>query len=509
MSSFTRDTPVLEFTPRPHMSTKARMYFAWPAWAYRVVAPASDARNLNPFQRAVLGLAHAGINDRHKVSALLQLEAALVLHIQAELTEANLLNDLGYANEAGIAILNGDAEGALDDGRQVTGYVFQDAVTHQFWPRFAERLTYAEIQERGDRITVVRERDHREYRDDLYLELFQAPAPPPTPTPLDVVKANRDHQKMLKRLKRSRGEDATGEVIAPRELNRVQLIETQPRPVYLLSVLYYPDEEGVLQWSAADPFGAGQSPFLHRLVTSRLPHSERLQDAVKTFEAPQREHAAIDVLAWQLNNQRRALERVDLAFTQQVQNYPTFYQALVNAETALVELTESRLPRQLELEGALTALRKVVEGVFVTLRDTHPVAPVWHHLQNDDREYNAMVMTAAARATGLREPLPDPLYNVNARQVRGALNPAWDVKPTPLMAATILLAARNEAHPLRRAAAVNPEVIRQLDNVYRKTSDASHYGEKVPLTVASIEALAADVRHAVALLLNLPEPATV
>ena len=69
-SEFSPSTEVLYFRPRAHARWRPpRKYLLWPAWVYRVVAPMPRPRRLNVLEKAMIGLARAGIRRAEKPMA--------------------------------------------------------------------------------------------------------------------------------------------------------------------------------------------------------------------------------------------------------------------------------------------------------------------------------------------------------------------------------------------------------------------------------------------------------
>jgi hypothetical protein len=98
-------------------------YILWPAWAYRVVAPCVRDRQLNMFQRAVLGLCRAGLHEVEAIGKKLAIHEDLAAFVLVELTDLGYIDNYGCTTEQGLQVLTEDAIEAHD---MVAGYVFQD-----------------------------------------------------------------------------------------------------------------------------------------------------------------------------------------------------------------------------------------------------------------------------------------------------------------------------------------------------------------------------------------------
>jgi hypothetical protein len=150
---FKREAPVLHFgarLPNEMLSTgerfakERRKYFLWPALMYRVVAPEVRDRELNVFQKAVLGMCRAGTTNVQRIGDRLHIHPDLAALIYLELQERGLLGSNGLPTEKGRELFE---EETLDARRMVTGHVFQDPWSGDLWPRFVEKLDYVELQQ--------------------------------------------------------------------------------------------------------------------------------------------------------------------------------------------------------------------------------------------------------------------------------------------------------------------------------------------------------------------------
>ena len=70
--TFTPNTPILYYDPKSRGKWRDRRFFLYPAWMYRVVAPRTSYNKLNILEKAVLGLANAGVQSAEQIGKHLE-----------------------------------------------------------------------------------------------------------------------------------------------------------------------------------------------------------------------------------------------------------------------------------------------------------------------------------------------------------------------------------------------------------------------------------------------------
>jgi len=110
----------------------------WPVWCWEVLIPKPNEAELNIFQRSILGLFHAKKTDPAEIAAWLGIEAEMVLYIIAGQLQPNgWMDSDGKLTDKGIRVLEKDIDARRD---LTTGYIFQDAITGDLWPRVSHDL---------------------------------------------------------------------------------------------------------------------------------------------------------------------------------------------------------------------------------------------------------------------------------------------------------------------------------------------------------------------------------
>lgn len=110
----------------------------WPVWCWEVLMPKPNKGDLNIFQRSILGLFHAKKTDATEIAGWLGIEPEMVLYIVAGQLQPNgWMDNDGKLTEKGIQVLEKDMDARRD---LTTGYIFQDAITGELWPRVTHEL---------------------------------------------------------------------------------------------------------------------------------------------------------------------------------------------------------------------------------------------------------------------------------------------------------------------------------------------------------------------------------
>ena len=197
--NFTREAPVLNFgprRPREHSKRTSWEYILWPAWAYRVVAPRVRDRQLNMFQRAVLGLCRTGQHDFASIGEKLAIHPDLAAFILVELTDLGYVDGDGLATEPGFRVLSEDA---MDVHDMVAGYIFQDPWNGELWPRFVEQLDYCDLEyDESGFPRLLLGSTGKPWRQGAFMVLPTNSPGPTQPSPAKVVSAVSRHRKGMR-----------------------------------------------------------------------------------------------------------------------------------------------------------------------------------------------------------------------------------------------------------------------------------------------------------------------
>lgn len=524
-SGYSPTTPVLYFRPRAHVARSKPEYILWPAWVYRVVAPLPRARPINVLEKAVLGLACAGVRRAEEVGARLHLATDLAAYILVDLMEHGLLSDSGEPTLRGRELLLDE----LTESDQMTvGHIFQDPFSQELWPHLVDRLQHAERDfGNGEFPALMLGTTGKPFFVRPFMHLPQPYLTPTRPEASAILRACQQYRARLRyraEMERAKTKWAADADLAaeadgfdddsadPVQLGRISFVDETPQPVFLTSYLYLPDsaDAEILSegWFACDPFGLGASPTLRRRIEAEMPHTPLLREVVERLigqpvkERQQQQRA----MANDLHNQ--AEHEVEKRLTLSVRDWPG-YAELVELECSRleVELLGNAAP-DYKLRAVVGALRRVLEQSFTILAERHPLGTAWQRLYSGDQplQDGDLLRAHYDRATGdlgLQTPLPERLAGVRPAQVRAACGTgnAWRLRP--LIIATLLRAADDMLHPLRRAAGLHPCLLVDLDQLAELGGMAAHAG-KEQLARSRVSQAVNQTYHLVALLADLP-----
>ena len=193
---------VLDFGPRNHCRylRGSKRPLLWPAWAWRVVAPEVKDRKLNPLQRVVLRLHVAGCRRFAESGELLGLDPELVAYVAQELVGTGLLEQDGAPTHRAGRVLE---EAEVDVGDLRVGWVFQNALSGQLFPRFVRELPLATVDADDSGYPQITSGTKG---NPFTMRAFIVPSnnrPGAAPTPREILDAARRHRRHTKRHRRA------------------------------------------------------------------------------------------------------------------------------------------------------------------------------------------------------------------------------------------------------------------------------------------------------------------
>lgn len=151
MAAFAETGTYLQFAEKPRGEARPLL---WPVLVHRVLYPEAKEAQLNLFQRAVLGLIRAQLTQEEAIAELTGLHVNLIKLILAQGVSNGWLTDRARGlTEKGEQLLDGES---VEDDNLKAGYLFQDAISGQFWPRFAEQLDSIEPEDPLQRYPVFK-----------------------------------------------------------------------------------------------------------------------------------------------------------------------------------------------------------------------------------------------------------------------------------------------------------------------------------------------------------------
>lgn len=457
--AFERDTPVLRLNYGKDPNAR---WVLWPVFAWRVVAPVPKERKLNLFQRAVLGLARAGVTRIVDVADRLLFAPDLAGLVVLELQNMALLDHAGEPTTRGLKLLD-DIEEDPPDEAQV-GHVLSDSMTGKLWPRFLTGdLPVADVDLNEDGWPVLLSGSAGDPWKDRTFSVL--------PTGRDgVVMARPSARDVLRAARRHRRQRDFDEVDDDRDvprLHRVSFVDDRPQP-YLLALRVRRHDSG--DWMVDDPFGHGESIDLRARLEERLDSHRGLRPWLAPLvgsdpSAPTLGHLQAEA-AWKVE------ERLTLA----IRHHEAVRERLVAMQRALLEAESQDAPLD-KWDDVLVKAQRAVERALHTIyrgyRDTGP--PLFAKLAHSDKDFNRRLLDVMAADLGFRSPLPVTLSSVRRGKVQNAEQQGGG-SLRPLVVLGLLCADRDDEHPLRCAAGAMPDLLHRLDDLATARDRAAHDG---------------------------------
>ncbi|WP_286715702.1 hypothetical protein [Marinobacter sp. tcs-11] len=251
MAAFVETGSYLKFIDRPRSKSKAIL---WPILVHRVLYPEPRQPELNLFQRAVLGLIRAKRDRQDDIAALTGLHPELIALIVAQgISHGLLTSDADALTDKGHKLLDDEED---ESSNLKAGFLIQDAISGNFWPRMVTRLEQIEPLDPQARFPVfsLERRTGHTFRPYLAGPKMQnLPA-------LDnesLARAYRDYRKDFRASQQLHGGHSSSDLV---RLQGFQRLDDSPEAARLV-VWVTGDEEGDELWSVKDPFGLRESAW--------------------------------------------------------------------------------------------------------------------------------------------------------------------------------------------------------------------------------------------------------
>ena len=509
-ASFGPESPVLSYGPRAHPNPDPRndrVWVLWPAWAFRVIAPQFRRRPFNALQKAVLGVLRASRHTAAELGERLGIHPELAAFVVNELQTQGRVDDEWAVTGRGIELLDEERE---ESTNLTPGWVFKDPWNDHLWPFVAPSLEYARTgQDERNRVVLDLGTTGRPWQQQVWMQFppdgRQLAAPPDAH---QILRAARRHQ----RLERQRQEvdvpidedDIEAGSVAGLDLNRIASIEPAPEPVFLVSFLYVPRDGDDTDWHACEFFGRGSDPALRRLVVRVAEEIEGLAQRLDRLLGLTSHENFAEFRRAEEERNRRARRLLERTLTVDVVRHEAVADTLMETIAGWLELRDlgdAAGPRR--CRDVLTSCRRILERLFVEVRNEWPLTGVADRLSRHDWKMNEEVLRAAADELGLTE-LPNAVRRVNHGRVRAVsdYDNAWQLRP--LVAATLLGARTETNHPLRSAARKAPDLLVRIERVTALGGEAAHTGGSGQLDTDAVDSAIQETLEIVGLLLNLP-----
>lgn len=486
-SAFQRDNPVMGYGPRAHVKPGRREYLLWPAWMYRVVAPEVKGRQINVLEKAILGMCRAGTITADAIGPLLHIHRDLAALIVLQLQENDFLDGRWQLTTKARQVISeemGENPGARMN--LVTGCVFQDPWTEELWPRFmtSPNPVNREFGEDGyPRLLLGAVGKPKRLRPYLHIPADgTVPLPPRTPSPIEILAAAKRHQQDLRQpdpgTERDEESDTGYDQDDEVRISRVSFIDPVPRPVFLMTYLYLPEDDGTNSgWSVCDPFGLGKSPRLRTSVEKQFAQTPGLLKVVEELIGSALADSIGHRRQWEDQLRQQAIVAIDGYLTLDARNLP-FYENLVEMESARTEadLLGRDCP-DYKLRHVLSLARTVLEKLFQSVATDFPPGDAWRRVYagdrpNSDGEFVRSRYETSASLLGL-VPLPRSMAAVKPGHVR-AVCKGSNHRLRAAVVTALLTARDTPMHPLRQAAEREPQLLSMIEEIAGLGGQAAH-----------------------------------
>ena len=465
---FNNATPVLNYGPncKPH-KPRSQQYLLWPAYAYRVVAPERRHRQLNLFQKHVLGLCRSGVYKANSISDLLDIDMELAAFLLVELKQMGLLNDEFMPSENGLRVLDEESSG---QDTMMVGFVFQDPWSGKFWPRFVSQLAYIDVEYQHQRAYLLLGTTGNPRRKRAFCWFPRGDTLCYQPKPQDILKASRLHRRHARDYKRYMGKldeiDSDNDIVSfepESNLQQVALINEEPVPVMLTTFVYVPKSitEGI-SWQVCDPFGLGINRELRTVIEEQMEHYEPLKHFVRQLTdkiVSEEDETFLETNAQMLT---KATEVVEDQLTLAIRRYPSLYEDLIGMEIAHSRVNIGGPNLKNDIKDILTKSQIVLEGLFGVIRSSSPTEGCWRILTREDVNHNSDLVNQIAAKIGFtlnhEDQLPPGLTRISLGKIKSAADFGGE-SIGPRLVASLLTAHRRPDHPFHRAARLFPEML--------------------------------------------------
>ena len=503
--SFGLESPILDYKPRAHPGSGkliASEWVAWPAWAFRVIAPRFRRHRLNALEKAVLGVLRATRLTPGELGERLGVSPELAAFVVTSLRGRGFVDRERAVTPVGCDLLEEEFE---QSAMLVPGWMFKDPWNGHIWPFVASSLEYARI-EMGTGNTVVLERGTTGAPKPQHFwrqQPMSGHRPPAPPDAHQILRALRD-QRRLERQSRGIGdEDFEAVGIEGLDIDRISSIEPVPEPVFLMSYLYVPGDD-TPDWYACEFFGRGSDPTLRRLVGQVADKDRDLAKRLDRLLGLTTYDSFDHFKRMEASRKLRARRLLHRTLTMDVSGHESVLEVLEELIEGWLEFRDlGRTAGRRRGRSVLTSCRRALEQLFSDVSRVWPLRRVPERLSKRSIETNEGILQGAADEIGLTR-LPGPMRRFRQSQIRAVCEYSDSWRLRPLVAATILRAKMDREHPLCLAAKRVPDLICRIENVANLAGEAAHAGGTEKLNPDEVERVVQDTLEVVACLLDLP-----
>ncbi|MER7283827.1 hypothetical protein ABT369_56380 [Dactylosporangium sp. NPDC000244] len=443
------------------------------------MSPLVHADRLNVFQVAVLGLARAGFREAADIGRLLGLQDDLVELVRSDLRALNYLDTYGVITTNGRHVLQ---DGFPDPTRAITTYVYQDVTTGTLWPASTVEPGHCQCDWQSPRTAMLQlgtvGAPVRVHAFAVHPDGWTGTEPPAHEQVVEAVSRGEA-------AKRQGGGRTRRWRAGPPErvVSRVSVM-TEGQPVWIpLPLLARKRDEGgesTVTWDAMSPFGGHASPYLRRLVATRIQRSARLRDHVEQFVGRRTEGLLAESDLIDVKLRRSIAETLEHRFTTRVRDHDALFELLTLLERE-IDRARRRGDGSPEVGDVARYSWRLHELVLRDLVARHrPPRSAIDRL----RDPLARQLGIYCRQLGMSFGEHAQLGKVDADQLRRGIRQP-DRASTPVLLAASLVSAANGApdHPFRQVAATRPTLLSDLTNVSQDRNTGGAHAAAMPLNL--------------------------
>jgi hypothetical protein len=335
----------------------------WPVMVHRVLYPDAKRPQLNLFQRAVLGLIRARTVRSEIMAELTGLHPSLIKLILAQ----GVSNGWLGANADALTPLG---ERLLDDedaeaSNLKSGYLLQDAVTGQFWPRLLPQLKQIEPRDPlAQRLEFMAERKTGKAIRPYLLESRKSGLPP------------LDHESLMMAYRDYREDYRASQQLGyggplPKQINLqgVQRLDDAPQSARAL-VWITADNDGVELWSVKDPVELRDNAWwLQTSLKSVIERDSKLLRRLEPLVAvPRADNQGVEEWLASLHKQTDLQVLIEYPWVERQPDIKRYLAALLVRKEKLLQGDS----REQELDAAMMECQKLLEVVMQWLIRTYP-----------------------------------------------------------------------------------------------------------------------------------------
>lgn len=500
---FNPKTPVLDYSPRSQQRSRKYQYLLCPVLSYRIVAPKITSRKLNILEKAILNLCRIGHYTADEIGKILEIDPQLAALILFQLKEnKGCIDKQGNLTQKGEETLKGII---FTEAEMMGGYIFQNPLTGELYPRFLETLIRAEVKmNKGGFPDLVKGTTGNPYYERAFMPLPLNNIYISQPSSKEILRAIEIHNKHCKHQDSELDRDYS---LSNKTLEKVSFIEEEPTPFWVATFVYIPEKQTEEEdWYICDPFGLGDSIWLRDRVQKQIKKaqpesltrwfSDFLHESKTTSENNKDQFSY-----YQLKEDAEFL--VEERLTLGIKQYDNVFNALVIMEASHLEIDQfqEKIPPD-KLDDVMIKAQKVAESLLVETGKNYPTHGNCNLLIERDRAHNRQLIQELATTLNFNQDLPRSLTDVQAGKIKHAAEKG-EGSLRPLLLANLFTASKQVSHPLQNVATHNPNLLIELDTLAKLRDQSSHYTQ-TSLTRDQVSNAVQTIYQFVSLTLGLP-----